>query len=136
MLRILPGFVVLAFSLLLSGYAFGEPGVFLTQKELARITLKTPRPTYPSRLIKILAPRHGLFQLQIDTKTGKVTSVKVLQTMHSQQFDAAVRNALIRWRFRPGGPALVNIPITYDPKARFIPYAPIVDPRKRESGSP
>jgi TonB family protein len=55
----------------------------------------------------------GVFRLHIIPKTGKVTSVEIRKSTGSRFLDQLTIDTLSRWRAKPGGNAIVDVPITY-----------------------
>jgi TonB family protein len=55
----------------------------------------------------------GVFALNVDAKTGQVTSIKIERTRGYQVLDVAALNALIKWRFKPHSVTKVRIPMIF-----------------------
>ena len=70
-------------------------------------------PRYPSDYRRAKIGGTGRFRMNIDFKTGKVTSVTVVKSTGSDGLDREAIFALRRWRFKPGKAREVEIPITF-----------------------
>jgi TonB family protein len=55
----------------------------------------------------------GLFRLDLDSRTGTVTRVSVIESTGHRVLDEAAIGALRKWRFVPGGASAVRIPIRF-----------------------
>jgi TonB family protein len=53
-------------------------------------------------------------RLRVDPASGSVLEATMQQSIGSPLLDHSALSAFRRWRFRPGTPATVIIPITYD----------------------
>ena len=63
--------------------------------------LESPYPKFPLSVRWEHPGGNGIFRLQIDRKSGLVTSVQILRTMGDNRLDAAALEALHKWRFKP-----------------------------------
>jgi hypothetical protein len=54
----------------------GQPPV-LTQEQAARLALLTPKPEFPEPMRRQRVRAKGVFALNVDAKTGQVTSIKI-----------------------------------------------------------
>ena len=72
-----------------------------------------PRPVYPYEARRQRVTGSGVALLTIDQTSGMVTDVLMTQSCGNVILDNSTRDALRRWRFRPGAPASVQVPITY-----------------------
>lgn len=70
-------------------------------------------PRYPSNFQRDRIGGTGRFRMNIDFKTGKVTSVTVVKSTGSDGLDREAIFALRRWRFKPGKARQVEVPITF-----------------------
>src|SRR5437868_8517333 len=72
-----------------------------------------PRPEYPyeARLQHLMGS--GVVVAQVDQKSGHVTSVRILEGTDHKILDDAALKAFRQWRFKPGAPSEVHIPILY-----------------------
>lgn len=70
-------------------------------------------PRYPSDYRRDRIGGTGRYRMNIDFKTGKVTSVTVVKSTGSDGLDREAIFALRRWRFKPGKAREVEIPITF-----------------------
>jgi TonB family protein len=72
----------------------------------------TAKPEYPYELRARHIEGAGVFQLHIRAD-GTVSSVDTLRSTGNAVLDQRARSAYLKWRFRPGPPAKVKIPITF-----------------------
>jgi TonB family protein len=72
-----------------------------------------PKPPYPyeARAHKIMGS--GVCVLSVDSATGQVTDANMTQSIGSPILDNATVTTFRTWRFRPGTPGKVRVPITY-----------------------
>ncbi|BCS88146.1 energy transducer TonB [Pseudodesulfovibrio sediminis] len=63
--------------------------------------LFSPSPQYPHEARRRHIETTITAELYVD-KNGNVTLVKIIKNEHSHLFEATVRKALLRWRFKPG----------------------------------
>ena len=75
--------------------------------------LYSPYPNFPMSVRWEYPSGIGLFRLQIDRRTGSVTSVRVLKTMGDNRLDAAAIAALRQWRFKPQTLSELVVPIEF-----------------------
>jgi protein TonB len=82
-----------------------------------------PKPDYP----KYARARHwvgaGWYVMNVDTDTGLVTSVEIIQSSGHKILDQAAVDAFRRWRFQPGRVGRAKCPVTWtmrvQPKDQF-----------------
>jgi TonB family protein len=70
-------------------------------------------PDYPSEARRWRLEGAGLFRLQIDLATGKVTKVTVLKSTGVLILDNSALSALRRWQFKPGTWKEAEMPISF-----------------------
>lgn len=70
-------------------------------------------PRYPSKYQRARVGGTGRFRMNIDFKTGRVTSVTIVKSTGSDGLDREAIFALKQWRFRPAKAHEVEIPITF-----------------------
>jgi TonB family protein len=73
----------------------------------------TPRPEYRPEWAKQGLVGKGVVLVNIDTKTGKVTGVQMEQSTGNKLLDGSALQAYSQWRFEPGGPPQVKMPIEF-----------------------
>ena len=74
--------------------------------------------------------RRGVAVFTIDTKTGRVKRVQILETTGNKSVDQSVVRAYRKWRFAPGTQSTVNVPIILPTmRSRGENYAAEVVPR-------
>jgi TonB family protein len=84
-------------------------------KKFQGILLYAPYPKYPVDLVRRGIRGHGLFRLSFDSKTGRVTEVKVLNSTGYVILNELAAKALLQWRTRPGVISSLRVPITFLP---------------------
>lgn len=90
----------------------GAPGSRTTGNPRA-FALSAPRPEYPYEARRRGITGSGVVRLTIDSTSGTVTSATMMQSLGNAILDRSALSAFQRWRFRPGTPAVVTIPVTY-----------------------
>jgi TonB family protein len=71
------------------------------------------RPLYPAEARSKRWIGAGVVLVNVDQKTGQVTSARMLQSTGHQVLDEQAINAFRQWRFKPGTTREVHIPITF-----------------------
>jgi TonB family protein len=72
------------------------------------------RPDYP---LDDRSARHegqGLFRIILDTKTGLVTQVTVIESTGFASLDTSAIQALRMWRFKPGKWKQIDMPVEFE----------------------
>ncbi len=77
------------------------------------LALYAPRPDYPYEARRQNAVGSGLASLTIDSATGVVTGARMERSTGKSILDASALKAFARWKFRPGTPSAIEIPITF-----------------------
>ena len=77
------------------------------------MAIYAPRPDYPIEARERHLTGSGVALLQIDKKTGYVTSARMEKSMGHPMLDHAALAAFSRWRFKPGTVRQIRIPIRY-----------------------
>jgi TonB family protein len=77
------------------------------------VAIYAPRPDYPIEARERHLTGSGVALLQIDKKTGYVTSARMEKSMGHPMLDHAALAAFSRWRFKPGTVRQIRIPIRY-----------------------
>jgi protein TonB len=75
--------------------------------------VSTPAPDYPALSTGQRFEGSGVFVLHIDPKTGTVGSVAIEKSTGQAALDNAALDALRRWKFKPGVPSVVKVPIAF-----------------------
>jgi TonB family protein len=70
------------------------------------------KPVYPYDLRSRHVEGTGIFQVHI-LADGTVRSVDTIQSTGNTELDQCATTAFSKWRFRPGRPTKVKIPITF-----------------------
>jgi TonB family protein len=72
-----------------------------------------PRPVYPYEARRRRLTGSGVALLTVDQISGDVIDVMMAQSCGNAILDNSTRDALRRWRFKPGSLTNVQVPITY-----------------------
>lgn len=75
--------------------------------------VNAPRPDHPYEARSRHITGSGVAIISVDETTGFATAVTMEQSIGSPILDNATVSTLRRWRFKPGSPARVRIPITF-----------------------
>ena len=95
-----------------SGVAEDKSGSPETKKRSA-LVVYAPRPDYPFVAWRNQYSGEGVALLEVDKRTGFVTSATMLKSMGRRILDDAALKAFRQWRFKPGTVAEVRVPIRY-----------------------
>ncbi len=93
-----------------SGVSFGAQPPVLTVQQAAMFT---PKPRYPEEARRHRLMGKGIFLLNVNPKTGQVTSIKVEKRTGYEFLDMAALKALIKWRFKPNTFTRVHVPVLF-----------------------
>ena len=72
-----------------------------------------PRPVYPYEARRQRVTGSGVALLAVDQTSGTVTDAQMAQSCGNAFLDNSTLDAFRRWRFKPGSPSKVQVPITY-----------------------
>ena len=75
--------------------------------------LSAPRPDYPYEARVRHLTGSGIAIISVDPITGFATDVTMEQSIGNPILDNSTVSAFRRWRFKPGSPSRVRIPITF-----------------------
>lgn len=98
----------------------------------ADLTKMVP-PEYPYEARKSRQEGVGLFRIQLDLATGKVTKVTVLKSTGVVMLDNSAQWALRRWQMKPGRWRELDVPMAFTlspPGTQFLPRRGISKPTK------
>jgi len=104
--------IILVFASAAAGSA-GEPVKFDPHQLVGETIPMDQRPEYPFEARRSGLTGSGVFILNIDAKTGRVTSVTAEKSTGNRMLDAACRNAVVNWQFKPHTVTRVRFPITF-----------------------
>ena len=76
--------------------------------------LSAPRPEYPYEARSRHIMGSGVANLTVDPTSGLIVGATMEKRIGSQILDNATLSAFRRWRFKPGTPSTVRIPITFN----------------------
>src|SRR5206468_760164 len=77
----------------------------------------TPAPVYRPEWAKQGLAGKGVVLVNVDTQTGKVTGARMLTSTGNKELDGAALQAYSQWRFQPGSPPQVKMPIEFATRA-------------------
>jgi TonB family protein len=75
--------------------------------------MSAPRPDYPYEARSRHLTGSGIAIISVDPITGFATDVTMEQSIGNPILDNSTVSAFRRWRFKPGSPSRVRIPITF-----------------------
>ena len=84
----------------------------LSAAEIKKISISTPQPDYPIDARRRRIEGSGMFRLAV-AKEGQVTSIQVLKSTGSKTLDDEAERTLRQWRFKPGIPKVITVPIDF-----------------------
>jgi protein TonB len=84
----------------------------LSDDELMRYAISSPGVGYPEEAQKAKTAGSGLYELRIN-KSGNTTEVVIVKSSGSRVLDQAARNALMKWRFKPGVFVRIRLPVSW-----------------------
>ena len=90
-----------------------ENSISPATKKRSALAIYAPRPTYPFVAWRNEYSGQGLALLEVDKRTGYVTSATMLKSTGHRILDDAALKAFRQWRFKPGTVAKVRVPIRY-----------------------
>ena len=70
--------------------------------DMKGICLYMPDPDYPPQIYHRGIAGRGIFRINIDLKTGRVSEVKVIKSTGYQILNELAAKAFLQWRFKPG----------------------------------
>jgi periplasmic protein TonB len=77
------------------------------------LAISAPRPDYPYEARSRHLTGSGIAIISVDPITGFATDVTMEQSIGNPILDNSTVSAFRRWRFKPGSPSRVRIPITF-----------------------
>jgi TonB family protein len=93
--------------------SFATQPPVLTQEQAAGLVVFAPKPEYPQAARRQRLCGKGVFLLNVNAKTGQVTSIKIERRTGHQVLDVAALKTLINWRFKPHSVTKVRIPVIF-----------------------
>ena len=75
--------------------------------------IKKIEPEYPIGFVIHGAKGRGRFRLTINSKSGLVDEVKIVQSTGYSDLNKLAVKALLQWRFKPGTPSPVEVPVEF-----------------------
>src|SRR5437870_10800694 len=76
--------------------------------------IKKIEPEYPIGFVTHGAKGRGRFRLTVNSKSGLVDEVKILQSTGYPDLNKLAVKALLQWEFKPGTASLVEVPVEFD----------------------
>ena len=75
--------------------------------------VKKIEPEYPIGFVIHGAKGRGRFRLMINSKSGLVDEVKILQSTGYRELNELAVKALLQWQFKPGTASPVEVPVEF-----------------------
>lgn len=75
--------------------------------------IRAVAPKYPKEDRRRRNEGSGMFELQLDSQTGKVAKVTIATSTGFRGLDAAAIDALQKWQWRPGRWKQIYMPVTF-----------------------
>src|ERR1051326_7257549 len=75
--------------------------------------IKFVSPEYPPSLAVSGVGGKGVFLLKVNTRTGEVDEVKVLQSCGYRSLNELAAKALLQWSFQPGTTTQLKVPVQF-----------------------
>ena len=116
--------VVLVVALISVSSLHAQTGTPAAAPQAPLKAIYTPKPVYRPEWAKQGLKGKGVVLVTIDQQTGKVTGARILQSTGNKLLDGAALEAYAQWRFQPGSPPQVKIPIEFATR----PKAPATKP--------
>jgi TonB family protein len=85
----------------------------ITEKQLKQHALSSKHPEYPREARRSKLEGAGIFVLNIDKRTGAVTTIDVEKSTGHKVLDGYALSAFKTWRFRPGVFLQVRMPSVF-----------------------
>jgi TonB family protein len=106
--------IITAVTLLMTALSvLGADADVTVPPEARALMLAMPRPKYPYEARARHITGQGMYEILMDTKSGMVTRVVVVQSTGSKVLDEAAVNAFSRWRARPGKISRIRVPVNF-----------------------
>ena len=93
--------------------SFATQPPVLTQEQAAGLAVFTPKPQYPEAARLRRQEGKGVFVLNVNAKTGQVTSIKIEKRTGYQLLDVTALKTLVNWRFKPYSVTKVRVPVIF-----------------------
>jgi TonB family protein len=93
--------------------AFGADADVTVPPKVRALMLRMPRPTYPYEAYARRITGRGMCEIDMDSATGVVTRVVVVQSTRSRLLDEAAVKAFSQWRARPDKISRIRVPFTF-----------------------
>lgn len=85
----------------------------ISEKQVRALATYTPTPQYPFEARAKHLQGEGVVRLDVERKTGYVTSARMLQSTGHQILDDEAVKTFRAWRFKPGSVSGVRIPVRF-----------------------
>jgi TonB family protein len=76
--------------------------------------IKKVEPAYPIGFVIHGAKGRGVYRLTINPKSGLVDELKIVKSAGYRDLNELAAKALLQWRFKPGTPSPVEVPVEFD----------------------
>jgi len=94
------------------------------------LPITVPEPKYPEEAWKKGITGSGVCSMVINPSTGAVVRASMAVSMGNPLLDQAALSAFRKFRFKPGGPVTVRMPITFTRTGGYYGGPPL-EPRRR-----
>lgn len=88
-------------------------GAKIQSSALKVLAISAPPPVYPYEARSRRITGSGVILLTVDSATGRVVEATIEESIGNPILDNAAISAFRCWRFRPGSPTRIRIPITF-----------------------
>ena len=75
--------------------------------------IKKVEPAYPMGFVIHGAKGRGVYRLTINPKSGLVDELKIVKSTGYRELNELAAKALLQWRFKPGTPSPVEVPVEF-----------------------
>jgi TonB family protein len=75
--------------------------------------IKKVEPEYPIGFVIHGAKGRGRFRLTINSRSGLVDEVKIVQSTGYRELNELAIKALLQWQFKPGTPSPAEVPVEF-----------------------
>jgi TonB family protein len=92
----------------------GRVGETLADQEARVYALSTVAPYYSYQALRNKIGGSGVYEMRVNTKTGRVKEVVVVSSAGNRILDRVCIWAFSQWRFKPQTIASVRVPVTFE----------------------
>ncbi len=92
----------------------GPPGPSVNRGNPRASAINAPRPEYPYEARRQHLVGSGVAAVTIDPGSGQVVNAEMEKSIGAPLLDQSALSAFRRWKFKPGTPRVIRIPVTFD----------------------